>query len=132
MAAALEYLLISKLIYLQAEKLMAQWGLQNTYFVAKNLSERLVMSYNRRQFPVCIVRPSLIGCVAGDPYPGFIGNSSGFTSLVLGSLAGIIKFIQHNPTHTIAVVPGDIVSSATLVATIAIAQIPGQALIFLT
>ena len=42
--------------------------------------------------------------------------------------AGIIKFIQHNPTHNIAVVPGDTVSSATLVATIAVATIPGPSL----
>lgn len=68
---------------------MEQWGLQNTYFVAKTLSERLVQSFDQKPFPVCIVRPSLIGCVAGDPFPGFIGNTSGFTGLVLGSLAGV-------------------------------------------
>ena len=67
---------------------MKQWGLMNTYFVAKTLSERLVMSFNGKPFPVCIVRPSLIGCVASDPYPGYIGNSSGFTAMILGSLAG--------------------------------------------
>lgn len=67
---------------------MKQWGLQNTYFVAKTLSERLVMSFDRRPFPVCIVRPSLIGCVAGAPHPGYIGNTSGFTALILGTLAG--------------------------------------------
>lgn len=77
-------------LHVQASKLMRQWGLQNTYFMAKSLSERLVMSYDKQPFPVCIVRPSLIGCVAGDPFPGYIGNSSGFTSLVLGSLAGML------------------------------------------
>lgn len=71
---------------------MKQWKLQNTYFVAKNLSERLVMSYDRKPFPVCIMRPSLIGCVAGNPFPGFIGNTSGFTALILGTLAGQVLF----------------------------------------
>jgi thioester reductase-like protein len=60
----------------------------NTYFVAKTLSERLVMSYHGKALPVCIVRPTLIGCVAGNPYPGYIGNSSGLTAIILGTLAG--------------------------------------------
>ena len=79
---------VTQFLLLQAQRLMRQWGLQNTYFMAKTLSERLVMSFDQQPFPVCIVRPSLIGCVAGDPFPGYIGNSSGFTSLILGSLAG--------------------------------------------
>jgi len=73
---------------MQVKVLMRQWGLMNTYFVAKTLSERIVMSYHGKAFPVCIVRPTLIGCVAGDPHPGYIGNSSGFTAMILGSLAG--------------------------------------------
>lgn len=73
---------------MQAQELMLQWNLDNTYFVAKTLSERLVMSYNQKAFHVCIVRPSLIGCVAAEPYPGYIGNTSGFTAMILGSLAG--------------------------------------------
>ena len=72
----------------QARRLMKQWKLDNTYFVAKTLSERLVMSYHQKHFPVCIVRPSLVGCVAAAPFPGYIGNTSGFTAMVLGSLAG--------------------------------------------
>lgn len=67
---------------------MKLWKLDNTYFIAKTLSERLVMSYDQKCFPVCIVRPSLVGCVAGKPFPGYIGNTSGFTAMVLGSLAG--------------------------------------------
>ena len=75
---------------------MKQWKLDNTYFMAKTLSERLVMSYNQRCFPVCIVRPSLIGCVAAEPFPGYIGNTSGFTAMVLGSLAGEKSTTQVN------------------------------------
>ena len=40
--------------------------------------------------------------------------------------AGIITFIQHNPKHTIAVVPGDVVASATLVSTATTASLPGR------
>lgn len=74
--------------------LMKQWKLENTYFIAKTLSERLVMSYNQVAFPVCIVRPSLVGCVAAEPFPGYIGNSSGFTAMILGSLAGRPLLLQ--------------------------------------
>ncbi len=27
--------------------------------------------------PIAVVRPSLVGAVAGTPYPGFIGNLAG-------------------------------------------------------
>ena len=63
-------------------------GLQNTYFLAKNLTERLVASYDGRPNRMCILRPSIIGAVARAPCPGFIGNSSGFTAAILGAAAG--------------------------------------------
>ena len=77
---------------------MKLWKLDNTYFIAKTLSERLVMSYHERCFPVCIVRPSLVGCVAGKPFPGYIGNTSGFTAMILGSLAGDTPQVCRCPT----------------------------------
>ena len=69
------------------KQVMQRWGLMNTYFVSKTLTERLVMTY-ADSVPICILRPSLIGCVAGKPFPGYIGNGSGFTGMVLGWLAG--------------------------------------------
>lgn len=73
---------------MQGKSLMSLNGLQNTYFLAKNLTERLVASYDGRPHRICILRPSIIGAVARAPCPGFIGNSSGFTAAILGAAAG--------------------------------------------
>lgn len=63
-------------------------NLQNTYFLAKNLTERMVMARDGQPHRVCIIRPSIVGAVARTPCPGFIGNSSGFTAAILGAAAG--------------------------------------------
>ena len=73
---------------MQAEQLMEMNGLQNTYFLAKNLTERLVAAADNNPHRVCILRPSIVGCVSRAPYPGFVGNSSGFTAAILGASAG--------------------------------------------
>ncbi|KAK9811066.1 hypothetical protein WJX73_010679 [Symbiochloris irregularis] len=100
----------------EADNLMALNGLQNTYFLAKNLTERMVAAYDGRPHRVCILRPSIIGSVARAPCPGFIGNSSGFTAAILGAAAGIVAFVQHDPNSVVTIVPGDMVASVTLLA----------------
>lgn len=74
---------------MQAQELMEDNGLQNTYFLAKNLTERAVAAADGQPHRICIIRPSIIGSVARAPYPGFIGNSSGFTAALLGAAAGV-------------------------------------------
>lgn len=59
----------------------------NTYTISKNLTEQLVMSYEK-QLPVLITRPTLVSCIARDPLPGYIGNSSGITGAVIGGAHG--------------------------------------------
>ena len=68
---------------------------------------------------VCIVRPSIVGSVAYAPFPGWIGNTSGFTALILGAAAGILFFGQHDKDSVVPLVPADIVSGVCLVATAA-------------
>ena len=65
-------------------------GLQNTYFLAKNLTERVVAAADGNPHRMCIVRPSIVGSVARQPCPGFVGNSSGFTAAILGATAGML------------------------------------------
>jgi hypothetical protein len=60
----------------------------NTYLVSKNLTERLVMSYGKKGLNVCITRPTMVTGIAGDPCPGYIGNTSGLTGIMLGAAYG--------------------------------------------
>lgn len=50
--------------------------------------QRLVLAAHGDPVPVCIVRPSGIGALAGEPCPGYIGNPSGMTAFILAGAAG--------------------------------------------
>ena len=57
------------LVYKQAFDVMSKAGFLNTYMLSKNLTEKKVMLHDGKPTPVCIVRPSLIGSIAGEPCP---------------------------------------------------------------
>lgn len=50
----------------------------NTYTYSKSLTEEVVASYNEK-LPVCIVRPSIIGCALKEPYEGWIDHKNGIS-----------------------------------------------------
>jgi nucleoside-diphosphate-sugar epimerase len=76
------------LFSVQALKFIVKNNFRNTYTISKNLTERLVMSYGEKGLNVCIMRPSLVTSIAGNPYPGYIGNTSGITGTLLGAAYG--------------------------------------------
>jgi nucleoside-diphosphate-sugar epimerase len=67
---------------------MKATGIQNTYFLIKNLTERMVMTYRDAGLPLCILRPTIVTGVARAPYPGFVGNTSGVTGAFLATAVG--------------------------------------------
>lgn len=72
----------------QAERIMKAAGIQNTYFLVKNLTERMVMTYHNNPFPLCIVRPTIVTGIVHAPYPGYVGNTSGATGCFLATAVG--------------------------------------------
>ena len=58
------------------------------YGFCKNLTEQMLASYHNKPFPVCINRPVSVGCVAKGPCPGYVGNSSGATGIILSVACG--------------------------------------------
>ncbi|KAK9818915.1 hypothetical protein WJX81_005058 [Elliptochloris bilobata] len=106
----------------EAQRIMKATGIQNTYFLIKNLMERMVMTYAGNRLRLCIVRPTIVTGVQGAPYPGYVGNTSGLTGCYLATALGIVRFAQHDPKSVVAIVPGDMVSSVTLAATVATAE----------
>lgn len=54
---------------MQAQRVMMQSGFLNTYMLSKNLTEKMVMLRDGKPNNIVIVRPSLIGAVAGQPCP---------------------------------------------------------------
>lgn len=76
---------------LQAGKYMQQCRFPNTYCFSKHLAESLMASYHSTAFPVAIVRPSIIGGLAGSPLPGYVGNTAGSTGAALAIATGQLK-----------------------------------------
>lgn len=78
---------------LQAGKYMQQWRFPNTYCFSKHLAELLMASYHGTTFPLAIVRPSIIGGLAGTPLPGYVGNTAGSTGAALAIATGQLKLV---------------------------------------
>ena len=75
---------------------MRRNNISNTYFLSKSLTERMLMNTAlAHDGKLCIVRPSIVGAVAHQPCPGYVGNSSGFTALVLGAASGELVCCTH-------------------------------------
>ena len=72
----------------QAAQIMEANNIKNTYFLSKSLTERMLLNTLGLHGRLCIVRPSIVGAVAYEPCPGWVGNSSGFTALILGAASG--------------------------------------------
>eukprot|EP00210_Caulerpa_lentillifera_P002675 g2555.t1 len=106
----------------KAATFMNRFGFPNTYCLGKHLTEQLVRDYRvNRRLPVCIVRPSLVGSVAGKPYPGYIGNLAGGGGFAISFAIGFFEkwggaWIGENVTDY---VPVDVVTSVILAATVA-------------
>ncbi|CAD7696873.1 unnamed protein product [Ostreobium quekettii] len=110
----------------KAAAMMERWNFPNTYTFGKHLAEQLVADYHRKPFPVCIVRPSLISSLAGDPYPGYVGNLAGGAGFTIAFAIGFFEKYgaAYRADSIIDGVPGDIVSSVVLAAAASTATQP--------
>jgi fatty acyl-CoA reductase len=70
-------------------------NMPNAYFFTKRMAEVLISARHSVAFPVAIVRPSLVGCTARSPHPGYFGNNAGPTSIALAFALGIATFTSH-------------------------------------
>eukprot|EP00884_Botryococcus_braunii_P005665 jgi/Botrbrau1/1509/Bobra.178_3s0060.2 len=106
----------------KAQDIVQQTGLLNTYTLTKYMTEQLISEYHHTKFPVCIVRPSLVGSIAHQPAPGYFGNSAGSTAYLLAYGMGIATYTAHRPESIYDLIPADLVGSIILAATAATAQ----------
>ncbi|CAL8466501.1 g6037 [Coccomyxa elongata] len=89
-------------------------NMPNAYFFTKRMAEVLISARHSAAFPVAIVRPSLVGCTARSPHPGYFGNNAGPTSIALAFALGIATFTSHRADSVFDVIPGDVCSSIIL------------------
>lgn len=106
----------------KASTFMNRYGFPNTYCLGKHLTEQLVRDYRiKGRLPICIVRPSLVGSVAGKPYPGYIGNLAGGGGFAISFAIGFFEKwgAAWIGDHVTDYVPADVVTSVILAATAA-------------
>lgn len=84
---------------LQMEQHLQRAGLPNAYMFSKRMAEAFISSLCSETFPVCIVRPSLVGCTARAPHPGYFGNNAGPTAIAIAFAIGIATFTSHQARH---------------------------------
>ena len=74
---------------MQAQAVLKDVGLPNSYTLTKHMAEGLVADMHAAGvLPSAIVRPSIVSCIARAPAPGYFGNSAGLTSIVLVYASG--------------------------------------------
>lgn len=85
---------------------------------------QLVTRYQAQlQLPIAIVRPSLTCAIAGEPYPGYIGNWAGPIGAAAAMAIGMfdsVSSIASQPTGVWDIVPADMVASSILAAAAAV------------
>ncbi|KAJ8706204.1 hypothetical protein PYW08_010830 [Mythimna loreyi] len=95
--------------------LITDWP--NTYSFTKALAEELVRS-SAGDFPICIIRPSIVICARREPYAGWIDLSSVFgpSGITLGCMLGVIHSLQSVQDIRIDFVPVDYVNNLAIAA----------------
>lgn len=110
----------------KAQIFMKRFHFINTYCFGKHLTEQMVSDYHNKQFPVCIVRPSLVSAVARKPYPGYTGNFAGGGGFSVAFAIGLFEKdgAAWEGDHVTDVAPVDMVTSVILAATASTYQCP--------
>ncbi|KAL8432915.1 hypothetical protein Efla_006716 [Eimeria flavescens] len=103
-----------------------EWQLRNGPGAAaatQQQQQRSLLSANMRplHFPICILRPSIIGCAYKHPKRGWIDNVNATGGMLLLCALGILKCLPANPELIGDQVPVDVVADALVVCGAAVA-----------
>ncbi|XP_078051357.1 putative fatty acyl-CoA reductase CG5065 [Augochlora pura] len=87
----------------------------NNYVFTKSTAESTVLKY-AGNYPVGIVRPSIVTSALNDPHIGWIDNMNGATGIVLASCMGLLHTLHCPPDFTAEIIPADYVVSSIVAA----------------
>ena len=78
----------------------------NTYTFTKAIAESLVLKHGK-DFPITIVRPSIVCATWREPFPGWIDNLNGPTGLFVAVAKGLLKSMMANTSAIADLLPVD-------------------------
>ncbi|XP_076164073.1 fatty acyl-CoA reductase wat [Ptiloglossa arizonensis] len=93
--------------------LLDKWP--NTYVFTKAIGESIVLKYSDN-FPVCIVRPSIVLSTEKEPIVGWTNNLYGATGAVVASYIGLLHTIHCKEKNVAELIPADYVVSNIIAA----------------
>ncbi|RZF37262.1 hypothetical protein LSTR_LSTR008234 [Laodelphax striatellus] len=91
-------------------------GIGTTYSVMKSIAENVVQEYHN-QFPIGIVRPSIVISTGSEPIESWIKGLNGPTAMFLGVLMGVMRVVHIDQQKRPDLIPADKVASAIVAAT---------------
>jgi nucleoside-diphosphate-sugar epimerase len=87
----------------------------NTYCFSKALAEHILVE-RARGYPLCIVRPTIVGAAASEPVPGWTDSINAVGAVTLFMALGIVRSLYGKGIVVPDVVPVDTVVAAILAA----------------
>lgn len=97
----------------QTDKLIAPYP--NTYTFTKALGEHLILN-QKGNVPVCIVRPSIVGCANSYPIKGWVDSMIGANGLLLALGVGALHSMRGKPSNVCDFIPVDTVAMLIIAA----------------
>ena len=103
-----------------SKKILKYFGFPNTYTFTKNMGEQILMR-SRGNIPVAVLRPSIIGSAAREPWPGWVDAATAAGSIYLAGGIGILYVIPGDRSNITDHIPVDYVVNGILLASLNIA-----------
>jgi alcohol-forming fatty acyl-CoA reductase len=88
------------------KELLAQTQHANTYTFTKCMAE-VLLSRQRGETPLTILRPSIVSACRRSPFPGWIDSRAAYAGFVSLLGAGYLKVVRADPNARVDVVPCD-------------------------
>ncbi|XAR59675.1 Alcohol-forming fatty acyl-CoA reductase [Bertholletia excelsa] len=104
-----------------------KYGWPNTYVFTKALGEMLI-GQSKETLPLLIIRPTIITSTYKEPFPGWVEGIRTIDSLAVGYGKGRLTCFVGDPESVIDVIPADMVVNAMIVAMVAHANQPCEAI----
>ncbi|XP_025416869.1 fatty acyl-CoA reductase wat-like, partial [Sipha flava] len=85
----------------------------NTYTFTKSIVENSIAT-NYGHLPISIFRPSIIGCSASEPEPGWTDNKNGATGMLTSLITGILRILKIDTSKITDIIPVDYTANALI------------------
>eukprot|EP01080_Neovahlkampfia_damariscottae_P011278 gene11278-4090_t len=86
----------------------------NTYSLTKRLTENLLQQVRPENFPLVIIRPSIVGCSLYEPYPCYIDALSGLGTVYISTGLGVCSIAPGSPKNVADIIPADFVVNSII------------------